>query len=334
MSLPESLFPALGLAAAAGLLSFLSPCVLPLVPAYLSYISGRGIQEIASGKARGRVLARSLAFILGFSLVFVALALAFAGGKLAARGVSRALELGAGLLVLFFGLNLIFDFAAFLNYEARFHPAAGKAGGAGGLAGAFGLGLAFAAGWSGLAGAFGLGLAFAAGWSPCIGPVLASILFLAARESSLGRSALLLVAYSAGLALPFLAAGLFFDKAKPFLDWGKRHARGIRLFSGVLLALLGALMASGRLGLVSGAAARAGFALQEAKGSAAARVAGPLFWLALCAALALPALAGKKRWGRARAAAALAFAGAALCELLGLFSTAGVLSGWLLFAGI
>jgi cytochrome c-type biogenesis protein len=317
MSLPESLLPALGLAAAAGLLSFLSPCVLPLVPAYLSYISGRGIQEIASGKARGRVLARSLAFILGFSLVFVALALVFAGGNLAARGVSRALELGAGLLVLFFGLNLIFDFAKFLNYEARFHPAAKKA-----------------EGLRGLAGAFGLGLAFAAGWSPCIGPVLASILFLAAREASLGRSALLLLAYSAGLALPFLAAGLFFDRAKPFLDWGKRHSRGIRLFSGVLLALLGALMASGRLGLVSGAASQAGFALQGASGSTAARVAGPLAWLALSAAAALPALAGKRRWSGARVVAALAFAGAALCELLGLFSTVGVLSGWLLFAGI
>jgi len=317
MSLPESLFPALGLAAGAGLLSFLSPCVLPLVPAYLSYISGRGLGEIASGRSRGRIAARSLAFVLGFSLVFIAAALVFAGGNMAARGASRALELGSGLLVLFFGLNLIFDFAKFLNYEARFHPAGRPAEGA-----------------RGLVGAFALGLAFAAGWSPCVGPVLASILFLAAREASLGRSALLLAAYSAGLALPFLAAGLFFDKAKPFLAWGKRHARGIRLFSGILLALLGALMASGRLGLVSGAAARAGFALEDASGSAPSRAAGSLAWLALAAAAALPALAGRRRWGWARAIAAAAFGGLALCELLGLFSTARILSGWLLFAGI
>jgi cytochrome c-type biogenesis protein len=317
MSLPASLFPALGLAAGAGLLSFLSPCVLPLVPAYLSYISGRGLDEIASGRGRGRVAARSLAFVLGFSLVFFAAALVFAGGAVAARGASRALELGAGLLVLFFGLNLIFDFAKFLDYEARFHPKAGVNRGS-----------------RGLAGAFALGLAFAAGWSPCIGPVLASILFLAAREGSLGRSALLLAAYSAGLALPFLAAGLFFDRARPFLAWGKRHARGIRLFSGILLVLLGALMASGRLGLVSGAASRAGYALEAASGSALSRAAGALAWLAAAAAAALPALAGRRRWGWARAAATAAFGCLALCEIMGLFSTAKLLSGWLLFAGI
>lgn len=319
MSLPESLFPALGISAAAGLLSFLSPCVLPLVPAYLSYISGRGLKELGSGRGRGLLLSRSLAFVLGFSLVFAALGLAFAGGRgLASAGLSRALEIGAGLLVLLLGLNFLFGFARFLEREARFHPEPRRE-----------------KGLKGLGGSFLLGLAFAAGWSPCVGPILASILFLAAREGSLGRAALLLGAYSAGLALPFLAAGLFLEKARPFLDWAKRRGLAIRIASGILLVALGSAMALGRLGSLSGAAARAGFALRGAldSGSPIPRLLGALLWLAAATAAALPALRGGKRWSWPRAAAAAAFVGLALCELLGLFSTAGIIAGWLLFAG-
>lgn len=336
-AVPTSLLPALLLSLGAGLLSFLSPCVLPLIPAYLGYISGSSSGELASGSARGRVFWRSLAFVLGFSIVFVLLGLLFSGGQSLATGLAaaqeggtggiglnRGLEIGAGVLIFLFGLNYIFDFAKFLNYEHRFHPAQGGKEGK------------KQSGFRALAGAFVLGLAFAFGWSPCVGPVLASILLLAAREGSLGRAAVLLISYSLGLALPFLAVGLFFDRAKPFLDWAKRHNRAIHIVSGIILALLGALMAFGQLGAVSGAASRLGFALRgvTADSPALPRIAGAVFWALLSLLCAFPALSGRKEWRRGRIVWTSIFGAAALAEALGLFSSAAVLASWLTFSGI
>lgn len=224
----------LGGAALAGLLSFLSPCVLPLVPAWLSYISGASLRELEAGQGRARILARSLAFCLGFSLVFVAGGMAAAQGAALVGGGGKALRMAAGALIALFGLNLVFDFAKFLNYEKRFHPGKPRAGRL-----------------AGLAGALLVGMAFAAGWSPCIGPILASILMLAAEEGNAARAAVLLGAYSAGLALPFLAVGLAFDRLKPALEWAKRHGKGVRIGSGVILVALGALMMTGKLALLS-----------------------------------------------------------------------------------
>ncbi len=355
-AIPASLFPALLLSLGAGLLSFLSPCVLPLIPAYLGYISGSSAEELKSGRARGRVFRRSLAFVLGFSLVFVVLGLAFSGGQSLAAGLAgaaapggaaagpagtqggtggglgltRILEIAAGILIFLFGVNYIFDFAKFLNYEHRFHPNAGAGSAAGTGAAPRNAGL------RALTGAFVLGLAFAFGWSPCVGPVLASILLLAAREASLGRAGLLLVFYSLGLALPFLAAGLFFDKTKPFLDWAKKHNRAIHIVSGILLAALGALMAFGRLGTISGAATRLGFALRgaAASGSALPRICGAVLWGLIALLISLPALRGTKKWTVARIVCASLFVMAAAAEGFGLFSSASILAGWLTFSGI
>lgn len=312
----------------AGLLSFLSPCVLPLIPGYLSFISGYGLAEIRGGEGRGRVFARTGAFVLGFGLVFMLLGLVFSGGGLAlgagsmaslghgggGLSLSRILSLVAGLLVIFLGFNLIFDLVKVLNMEARFHPDSSPRG---------------------LGGAFVLGLAFAAGWSPCVGPILASILILAAREGSLGRSSLLLGAYTLGLALPFLAAGLFFDRLRPLMDFFKRHARAVRIVSGSLLIALGAAMAFGRLGALSSAAAQLGFALK--RGAIASPGASRLCfgggWLALGLLLGLPPLLKRRGLRGPRFVFAMILVGIGLGELLGLYSTATILSEWLLFQG-
>ncbi len=306
--------PGFGTAFFAGILSFLSPCVLPLIPGYLSFLSGYGIGDIRAGRGRGRLLLRSLAFSAGFSLVFAALGLVFSGGALLLGGLSRTLSIVAGVTVALLGLNFIFDFAKFLNRETRIHPGSAPRS---------------------LAGAFGVGLVFGAGWSPCVGPILASILFLAAREGSALRAAVLLLAYSLGLALPFIATGVFLDRLSPLMNFFKQRARAIRLASGLLLILLGAAMALGRLGTVSALAARAGFALKEATVSAATavRLIGAAFWLVLALFLAAPPLL------RHRGGTTPRFVAAALCALMsaleatGLVSSAAILAQWLLFSG-
>jgi cytochrome c-type biogenesis protein len=222
-------------AAAAGILSFVSPCVLPLIPAYLSMVSGYGVADIRAGKGKMRTLARTLAFAAGFTLVFTVLGLAFSGASMLAGGASRAIAVVAGCLVIVLGLNLVFDFIKFLDLEARLGRVRSPRG---------------------YAGAFLLGTAFAAGWTPCVGPMLASILMLAAGGGDAPRAALLLGAYSLGLALPFVAASLFLDRLTPLMDWLKRHGRGVRLVSGAFLVILGALMASGRLDSLSQGATR------------------------------------------------------------------------------
>jgi cytochrome c-type biogenesis protein len=229
-------------ALAAGLLSFLSPCVLPLIPAYLAMASGYGVADIRLGEGRLRTLTRTLVFAAGFTAVFIALSIVFSGAAMLAGGLSRTIAIIAGGLVILLGLNLVFDFIKLLDLEARLGRVRAPRG---------------------YAGAFLLGMAFAAGWSPCVGPILASILMLAAQGAadgaaaggaSLARSVLLLGAYSLGLALPFLAASLFLDRLTPLLAWFKRHGRGVRITSGIFLVALGALMALGKLSLFGGAA--------------------------------------------------------------------------------
>lgn len=201
----------MGLAVIAGLISFLSPCVLPLVPSYLGVLGG------------GRTpLWRALGFVAGFSLVFVALgASASALGELL-RTQQAWLERASGLLVLFFGLimlgvirlpALMGDYRAGLGAASRYGPVA-------------------------------LGAAFAFGWSPCIGPVLGSILGLAASRGSLGQGVLLLAAYALGLAVPFLLAALLWQRVN--LGRLNRYTPWVERAGGVLLVLLGLLLVSGQ----------------------------------------------------------------------------------------
>lgn len=310
---PESV-PGLLAALVAGLLSFLSPCVLPLIPGYLSFISGYGLADIREGKARSRLFFRSLAFTAGFSLVFMVLGLVFSGGALAFSGASRTITLVSGIVIALLGLNLLFDFLKVLNLEARFHPDRAPRG---------------------LGGAFVLGLAFGAGWSPCVGPMLASILLLASREGELLRSVVLLATYSAGLALPFLAAGLFFDRLSPLMTWFKKRAKAVRIVSGLLLLVIGLAMALGRLTLVNSLAAQAGYALQEAstRNPDGTSLVFAGLWLLLAALPLLAALARRRRPGIAGIVVAASFLVLAGLEAAGVLSSARIIASWLFFQG-
>jgi cytochrome c-type biogenesis protein len=216
-------------AALAGLLSFLSPCVVPLIPAYLSMVSGYSTAEVRAGRGRWRTLGRSLAFVAGFALLFSALGLVFSGAAMLLGGLSRTVTIAAGCLIVALGLNMIFDFIKILDRELKPRGYASR----------------------GYAGAFILGLAFGAGWTPCVGPILSSILLIAAQGGEAGRALGLLAAYSAGLGLPFIAAGLFLDRLTPLMNWFKRHGDFVRILSGIVLMVLGALMATGRLSNLS-----------------------------------------------------------------------------------
>lgn len=301
----------------AGLLSFLSPCVLPLIPGYLSFVSGAGIDELKSGSKRAGVLWRTLFFIAGFTAVFVALGVAFSGGAMLSAGrANRALSVAAGAVVVILGLNTMFGFIKFLNMEAKAHVSAKP---------------------TSAAGAFVVGMAFGAGWTPCVGPILASILFMAARAGGAARAVLLLGAYSAGLAVPFIAAGLFFERLNPLWAWFKRHGRGVRIVSGLLLIAIGLSMALGRLSAFNAAFARLGIAL---KGFSASRPESLSAWTigiaaaSIVALVAVPAIRRRPILRPARVIAVALLAAALVVELSGATSIGGWLASWLMFQGV
>lgn len=312
MNTEISVLAALG----AGLLSFLSPCVLPVIPGYLSFVSGQGAAELKSGQARSLVFFRTLFFTLGFSAVFVALGIVFSGsGMLFAGNAARVVTIVAGALIALFGLNMIFDFIKVLNREARAHVSSRPVG---------------------AAGAFVVGMAFGAGWTPCIGPVLMSILFMASRAGGTGKAILLLSAYSLGLALPFLAAGLFFDRMTPLLNWFKKRGKEVRIVSGILLVLIGLVMALGKLTSLNGFFGRMAFGIKSALSSSHSAVkAWTVGALALAALAAiLPPLIRKKPFARVGRIVFLCIVGLLIgLELTGVLSLAGLLSDWFLFQG-
>ena len=212
--------PTLPLAFAAGLLSFLSPCVLPLVPSYLAYIGG------SAARAKRRVvLTNSLLFILGFSLIFVALgASASLLGSLLLR-YRELLAVVAGILILVFGLVMLRVIRLpFLYRDTR---------------------VQFQGDSSKPLGALMLGMAFAAGWTPCIGPVLGGILTLAGMSGTLAEGVLLLAAYALGLGIPFFVAALVMDRFMGFSKGFRRYLPWVERIAGGVLVLAGLLMVTG-----------------------------------------------------------------------------------------
>ena len=225
----------LALALAGGLLSFVSPCVLPLVPAYISYVSGTSVKTLARGRSRGDhalVLTRSLLFVAGFSLVFVGLgASATLLGRLLA-GRMLLLRRVAGVVLIVFGLHTAGVFRiAWLDYERRVSV---RRPGGGHLQ------------------ALVLGMAFALGWTPCIGPILGGILAMATTQESVGRGVLLLWVYALGLGIPFVATAAATRWCLGLFDRVKPHFRCVETVSGLLLLLVGVLIFFGWLGRLSG----------------------------------------------------------------------------------
>ncbi len=213
---------------AAGVISFLSPCVLPLVPGYVSFVAGRSLEDLRDGEA-SRLQALSLAatFVLGFTVVFVAFgASATALGQLL-LGWRYELGIVAGVVVILFGLHMLgLTPFSLMDREARFHVEMG-----GGR----------------VLGAFVLGIAFAFGWTPCIGPVLGAILTLGASTADVSKGALLLAVYSFGLGLPFLLAALFTGALLGRLRALGRAGRNLQRAAGGLLVAMGLLMVTGQL---------------------------------------------------------------------------------------
>jgi cytochrome c-type biogenesis protein len=217
----------------AGLVSFLSPCVLPLVPGYVSLISGVGVEELKVQEASifRKVMLNSIAFIIGFSIVFVTLgAISTEVGQLAARYKSTLAQV-AGVLIILFGLHLTGILPIKLLYaDKRMHSVKGGN-----------------TPW----GAFVVGFAFAFGWTPCVGPILAVILGFAAAQNSVSKGILLLTIYSLGLAVPFLLTALGIERFLKFYGGFRRHMHAIEVASGGLLIALGLLLVLGRFTLLS-----------------------------------------------------------------------------------
>ena len=220
--LDASLLPAALVALAAGVLSFLSPCVLPIVPPYLAYMSGITLGEMKSG--RKPLLAASF-FVLGLSTVFLLMGAASSafGAFFLAR--SQTFATLSAIVVMIFGAHFLGIFRLrFLDQDIRLN--AGDQGGS-------------------AMGAYVLGLAFAFGWTPCIGPQLGAILTIAAQEGSVGRGTLLLAVYALGLGLPFLLVAAFFPRLTPLMALMQRHMERIEKIMGLMLWTIGLLMLTG-----------------------------------------------------------------------------------------
>jgi cytochrome c-type biogenesis protein len=222
----------------AGVLSFLSPCVLPLVPPYLCFLAGVSLDDLTARQGRpssrpnGRVVASAVAFVLGFSTVFVALgASASALGK-AVTAHFDSLGIIAGVVIVMMGLHFLGVFRIGLLFrEVRFHSLRKGAG---------------------YLGAYVIGLAFAFGWTPCVGPVLATILMVAGIEGSAAQGAVLLGAYSLGIGLPFLLASLFSGSFIALLARLRTHMGLIEKLMGSALVLTGVLFLTGSMPKIAG----------------------------------------------------------------------------------
>ena len=224
-ALPSSLVAAFPLAFAAGLVSFISPCVLPLLPGYLAFLSG-ATGSIDGRRGRGRAVAGSLAFVVGFALVFVSFGAAFGGFGGSLRNHQRGLEIIFGLITIVLGLFFAGWWpSSWLQRERRVHH----------LPRASVLGAAL------------LGVLFALGWAPCIGPTLAAILGLAASSSgaTAWRGSILAFVYCLGLGLPFVVAAIATEWMATASAWLRRHHRIIGQIGGVMLILIGVAEVSG-----------------------------------------------------------------------------------------
>ena len=220
----------LAVAFVAGVLSFLSPCVLPLVPSYVSFITGLSLDQLE--QRRWTAVTHALLFILGFTLIFVMLGATATGLGRLLNYQQRWLERVGGTLIIAFGVYLLGGFHwMLLERERRFHLQNKPLGYLGSVL---------------------VGLAFGAGWTPCIGPILGSILLYTSTQASLGHGTVLLLTYSLGLAVPFLLAAFAVER---FVEWFRRYRRLIPLvtrLTGALLVAVGLLVATGYFSLLAG----------------------------------------------------------------------------------
>jgi cytochrome c-type biogenesis protein len=226
--------PAIGLfiAFSAGLLSFLSPCVLPLVPSYITFITGLSIDDVQTASARRTALVHGLLFTLGFSLIFIVLgALASGFGQLMIANRGWISQVG-GVVIIVFGLYLMGILnIGLLAQDKRLHLQNKPVG---------------------YAGTVFVGIAFGAGWTPCIGPILGAILMYASAQESLSRGIVLLTAYSLGLAVPFVLSAIAVDRFMSFFRRVRRQMGWLSRGTGLVMVCVGLLMVTNRFTMLAG----------------------------------------------------------------------------------
>lgn len=207
------------LAFIAGIISFLSPCIFPIIPSYIGYI-GAATYDEGFKKQKGAV-PLILSFILGFTIVFSIMGIAFSSLGIAFSKYSTIITKISGVLVIILGLNIMFNFISFLDYEKKIHVNIKQ---------------------KGILSSLFLGMGFGAGWSPCIGPILASILFLAGNSETLISGVVLLFSFSLGLGVPFFLSGLFIAKFRDKTQFIKNNLGKIRFVSGIFIIVIGVLI--------------------------------------------------------------------------------------------
>ena len=219
----------------AGLISFLSPCVLPLVPPYLAYMAGVSLGEMSDDErppaVSAKVVLTSIVFVLGFATVFVALGASFSYIGSFVTEYFQILSYVAGAIIIVFGLHFLGLFKIeFLYREARFQVANKPLG---------------------LVGAYVMGLAFAFGWTPCVGPVLTAILFVAGNEADAMHGGLLLLAYALGIGIPFIIAAMFAGQFMRFMTKFRSQMGMIEKIMGVMLVITGVLFLTGEMATIA-----------------------------------------------------------------------------------
>lgn len=219
------------LAFSAGLLSFLSPCVLPLVPAYISYLTGSSIEELKKGKTKLFTLYKSFGFVLGFSIIFILMGVSITSlGKLLITHKDLFRKIG-GTLIIVFGLHTIGVFKIKLFYREKRFLYFDK------IKGPFSSVI--------------MGMAFATGWTPCIGPILSSILIYATSMESIGKGVVLLIIYSIGLAVPFILTALAIESFTEQFKKFSKYLPTISIISGILMIIMGIMIFTNKLAILS-----------------------------------------------------------------------------------
>jgi len=254
----------------AGLLAFLSPCVLPVIPSYLTFISGVTVKDLRQSRYKRRdVFLRTLAFVAGFLLLFSLVGVLVFGTFYSLGGSLQFLDIAAGIIVIVLGMNFIFNFLKILNLEKRLELQHRP---------------------TSLVGAFVVGMAFGAGWTPCIGPLLQGIFLLTAATETSFVGVINLVFFSLGLGLPFLAMSLFFPALIGRLNRLKASMRFIRVGSGVFLVGIGLLILSGRIQTLTFSVTQAAISLQawNSFSPLSVRIWGGLLFLVLAFAVLIP----------------------------------------------
>lgn len=220
------------LAFSAGILSFLSPCVLPLVPAYISYLAGSAVKEDGGVNRKAVILLKAVGFVIGFSIVFIILGASVTTfSKLFIKNQEFLRKIGAVIIILF-GVHTtgLIKFE-FLRYERKFHLKHNL---------------------SGTLGSILMGMAFAAGWTPCVGPILSSILIYASTADTISSGILLLCAYSLGMAVPFLLSALAVDGLSKQSAMISKAMPAISVFSGIIIIAMGILIFFNKVSMLSG----------------------------------------------------------------------------------